>query len=480
MVVLNVFPSVREPMCAGPLYLKDILLDINGTSVVDMSLLEVTTKLKQTFGKATFLVVNSNTPFASLYVYYYRLMQRSSTGDVQQLVFDIQQVEVGLLENEIILTIFFFFWRGEVTAVCLTNKFSFPLLFIQSKLAEPAQPAEENITGTEPSSAAAVMTDTKAEITNSNASKIANALVCNDGSHQETPHKQNQDQDQPQPPTANQNQNPAASTLQIRRGMFSMLWDVKLEAESTASLASKLAFVLSFSFSWETFSLRHRVFSTLFGWERIPAIKFMLMNFLLACFDIFTILLGLFVFLMATTFDSSVAQEAIPLAVLSGVNLVGRILLTLHFMQRYPIVVMLFSTMPVTALWTSISTSFIYFQDLSASLTKEYDGFRFNMCRSLSYLFNIPFAAIWVGITWSSLLQSSSADDDNNNSIQNGVDQMNTFGHISSIACLLVNFILVVKFWLTSVAYYDLGCETYWDYESSIGGVFGRDGPNRQ
>jgi len=138
------------------------------------------------------------------------------------------------------------------------------------------------------------------------------------------------------------------------------------------------------------------------------------------------------------------------LIVLAGSNLIVRILLTLHHISKYPISFMLFHNLPVFNLFTSIKSTCI-FTDLMSSFTKEYDGFRFNLCHSIHKLANLPFLVLQVTVIWGKIPYL--------------IFPSTLFSKVSCVLSLgLCVFICLKKFY-NSMKYHLLGCDLYEDFD---------------
>lgn len=147
-------------------------------------------------------------------------------------------------------------------------------------------------------------------------------------------------------------------------------------------------------------------------------------------------------------------KDRIP-AIMSIAQLVIRILLTVRRMRFAPLIH--FATLPLINLVASITVTGASYNDLSASFTKEYDGYVFYMSQTIAGLISIPFGIVSVVLVWI-------ADEPDVQVFSFYFD----LAKIGGIIGLIYSIISMFRNFFTSMAYHRLGCERYADFDDVV------------
>lgn len=235
------------------------------------------------------------------------------------------------------------------------------------------------------------------------------------------------------------------STIDVRVGTFQMIWNEYLDAEQKLPLSKKLSYCFKRTFcSCRSLEYILQPQDSL----RYPALRAVLFTFVFAVIDNIQLFYG---------FQSLVTQnksEAIS-AWIGIANIIARIILSLYFMSRFPISIMIFSTFPILNLWTSIKNTTTIYTDLNSSFTKEYDGFRYYWALSMTSLLNIPFLIAGCVVAYVLGVEPSCSY---NICVTSEVLQgLSIFSIITAVYAALSNF-------CRSMSYHMAGCEEYEDF----------------
>lgn len=245
------------------------------------------------------------------------------------------------------------------------------------------------------------------------------------------------------PSTKNNNDNTQATSiggLDIQRLTFATLYKQYLEFEARLSPFNKLILCVRMTFcrcapiSRDPGGCKEHVLAVIGAFVD----NYMIISFLLSLGE----------------WERMTTKDRIP-AIMSLTELAIRILLTVRRMRFAPL--MHFATLPLINLVASFTVTGASYNDLSASFTKEYDGYVFYMSQVIAQLISIPFGIVSVVLVWI-------ADEPDVQLFSFYFD----LAKIGGILGLIYTAVSMIRNFFTSMAYHREGCLRYEDFDEVV------------